>query len=297
MAMQKIKKSKKLSKKSFYLVEAPLTSAKISLYGSSAEEFDGRIVKIDLTKSLRGKSLELKMKVKNDDGKLTAEPISLNLVSSYVRRNMRTGIDYVEDSFAAECRDITARVKPFLITRKKVSRAVRKVLRDEARKYIQGHVKIRDRKEVFSDIMTNKLQRGLSLKLKKVYPLALCEIRGFEVVGVKEITESDREYEGGKRRSENREEYAGENEEGGREGEDRKNENREWNKKNERVGEKVGKSERRGVNGKEKAVDEEIVVEEESEIERADDGGGYSDEGKGSADESESEVELEEKEE
>ena len=31
--------------------------------------------------------------------------------------------------------------------------------------------------------MANKIQKQLALKLKKIYPLALCEIRVFEVVG------------------------------------------------------------------------------------------------------------------
>ena len=57
-------KSKKVLKKSFFEVEAPVTGTKIHLYGTSVEALDGRVVKIDLTKSLRGKSLELKIKIK-----------------------------------------------------------------------------------------------------------------------------------------------------------------------------------------------------------------------------------------
>ena len=186
MIKQKVQVKKGL-KKSFYEVEAPLTAVKINLYGNSIEDLDGRVVKLDLTKSLRGKSLELKMKVKNEGGKLKAMPVSLKLVASYIRRNMRRGSDYVEDSFIVECRDIVARIKPFLITRMKVSRAVRKALRDACRKYIEAHVKIRNRKELISDIMANKLQKGLSVKLKKTYPLALCEIRVFEVISEKDV--------------------------------------------------------------------------------------------------------------
>ena len=65
-------------KKSFYDIEAPMTAVKISLYGGSAEEFEGRVVTLDLTKSLRGRNLELRMRIKNENGKLNATPISVN---------------------------------------------------------------------------------------------------------------------------------------------------------------------------------------------------------------------------
>jgi len=184
-------KTKKSAKKSFYDLDAPMTSVKISLYGSSVEEFDGKVVKLDLTKSLRGRSVELKMKIENENGALRAVPISANLAGSYIRRALRKGSDNVEDSFSAECMDAIVIMKPFLITRMKVSRAVRRVLRDNAKKYILDYIRIRSVKELFSDIITNKLQKGMSLKLKKIYPLAFCEIRVFEVVEKKKDGENE----------------------------------------------------------------------------------------------------------
>src|SRR3989338_4364737 len=185
---EKIKiKTKKGGKKDFYDVEAPMTAVKISLYGSSAEDFDGQVVTLDLTKSLRGKSLELKMRINNVDGKLKAEPISINLLGSYVRRSMRRGADYVEDSFNVNCKDAKIVVKPFMITRRRVSRAVRRALRINARKFLEGHLKIRMTKEVFSDIIANKIQRGMALKLKKIYPLAFSEIRFFGIIGERDV--------------------------------------------------------------------------------------------------------------
>lgn len=171
----------KSGKRIFYEVEAPMTAVKTYLYGSSLEEFDGKTIRLDLTKSLRGKSLELIMRIKKENAKLKAEPIKITLVGSYIRRSFRRGINYVEDSFSAPCRDAIVKLKPFLMTRKKVSRIVRKVLRNEARKYIEGYVKIRTAKELFSDIIANKIQKGLSTRLKKIYPLAMCEIRVLEI--------------------------------------------------------------------------------------------------------------------
>lgn len=181
--------ARKNIKKKFFEVKAPLVSAPIFLYGAEIEEFENKVVKIDLTKNLRGKSFELRMQVHVKGNELEAEPISLNLLMSYIRRIMRAGIDYVEDSFDAECRDAIVKVKPFLLTRKKVSRAVRQELRNTAREFIQAKLKNRTAREIFSEIMTNRLQKELSLKLKKIYPLAFCDIRAFQVIRAKKQEE------------------------------------------------------------------------------------------------------------
>ncbi len=175
-------KSKKGAKKMFYEVSAPLTSARINLYASSQEDLIDKTVILDLTKSLRGKSLELKLRIKLEKDKLVGKPESLTLVESYIRRVIRKGTDYCEDSFETECRDSMTRIKPFLIARKRVSRKVLRAIRDGAKKHLQAYLKTRNTEEIFSEIISNKLQKQLSLKLKKVYPLALCEIRVFEVL-------------------------------------------------------------------------------------------------------------------
>jgi len=176
-------KTKKSARKSFFEVKVPLTSAKVQVYGNSVEEIDGKVIKIDLTRNLKGKNLELRLRAKNINGVLEGKPISLELIGSYIRRAMRPGIDYVEDSFVAETKDGKARVKPFLITRNRVSRAVRRELRNLARKHLETYLKARNHLEIFSELMTNKIQKELFLKLKKIYPLAFCEIRVFEVLG------------------------------------------------------------------------------------------------------------------
>ncbi|MDP3881469.1 MAG: hypothetical protein Q8Q31_01170 [Nanoarchaeota archaeon] len=175
-------KSKKIAKKTFFDVKAPITSAKISLYASSLEELDGKIITLDLTRSLRGKSFELKLKVKKDQDSLTSEPIGLELMGSYIRKMIRGGTDYVEDSFKVESKDGLVIVKPFMITRKKVSRGVRNKIREATKKHLESHIKTRTTKELFNEVITNKIQKDLSLKIKKIYPLALCELRTLKIV-------------------------------------------------------------------------------------------------------------------
>ena len=187
MAKKQIKqKAKKSIKKNFFEVKAPLTSTKIYLYSPSKEDLEGKTIKLDLTKTLRGKSLELKLRIKQSEEKLNASPESIQLTGSYVRRVMRKGTDYAEDSFRTECRDSLVEIKPFMITRRRVSRAILKALRENAKKHLATHIKTRDAEEIFSEIISNKLQKQLALRLKKIYPLALCEIRMFKVVRKKE---------------------------------------------------------------------------------------------------------------
>lgn len=175
-------KSKREAKKSFFEVSAPLTSAKIALYASSPTALQGKIVKLDLTRSLRGKNLELSLRVNAEQEQLNSEPVSLELAGSYIRRMMRKGTDYVEDSFITSFKDGKAVIKPFMITRNKVSRTVRRELRNTARQHLEAYATTRTAKEMFADVMANKIQKDLSLKLKKIYPLALCEIRVFRIV-------------------------------------------------------------------------------------------------------------------
>lgn len=189
--MVTIKKTQKIQKKEFFEVKVPMTTTKVMLYASSKEELINRIVKIDLTRNLRGKSLELRVRVKKDGGDLIGIPTDIELMGSYIRRMFRKGIDYVEDSFNTDCRDMNVIIKPFMITRNKVSRAIRNELRKKARDFLERRLKIRNAGEIFTEIITNKIQKELSLKLKKIYPLALCEIRMFKILGPKENEEEN----------------------------------------------------------------------------------------------------------
>ena len=170
-------KNKKLQKKEFFDVESSLTASKISLYSTSADELVGKVVKLDLTRSLRGRGFELRLRVEKEGEKLVGKEMALELAGSYIRRMMRKGSDYVEDSFKTASADGNIIIKPFLITRHKVSRAVRNSLRVTTKEFLVMHAKNRKSKDLFVEIMTNKIQKELSIKLKKIYPLALCEIR------------------------------------------------------------------------------------------------------------------------
>jgi len=155
----------------------PLINKQTQLQAFESKEIEGRFINYDLTRMLKGKSVMLRLKVKTDGEKLTSIPQQIKIMPYFLKRMVRKGTNYVEDSFSTECKDAKIRIKPFLVTRRKVSRAVRKALREKAREELTNYIKDKQSEELFSELLRNNLQRELSLKLKKIYPLSLCEIR------------------------------------------------------------------------------------------------------------------------
>lgn len=170
-----------MRRRKFLEVELPSLKSSIELLGNSNEELVNKNVKLDLTRYLKGKSVEGTFRVIIKDNKIFANPFKLKLMSYYIRRMIRKKISYVEDSFLTKSQESMLVVKPFLITRKKVSRAVRKTLRNKTRNWLEEYISERSDEEIFNDILANKLQKPLSLFLKKTYPLSLCEIRILEI--------------------------------------------------------------------------------------------------------------------
>ncbi len=176
-------------KKKFTDIELPLLDSSVQIL-STGETIAGKTIKLDLTRKLRGKSLEIIFKIFEKDKKFLAHPKQMNLMKFYIRRMMRKGTNYVEDSFKADCKDVKSTIKPFLITRKRVSRAVRNNLRRTAKDFLLNYLKDKNYLDVCYEILTSDLQRTLLPKLKKIYPLSFCEIRVFET---KELDKANQE--------------------------------------------------------------------------------------------------------
>ncbi len=169
-------------KKKFFDVKIPIIEKTTQLQVYNIEDLNNTFIKYDLTRFLRGKSMLLTAKVKVENEKAQAHPQKITLMPSFLRRMVRKGTSYVEDSFFATCKDNQVQIKPFLVTRRRVSRAVKKALREKAREELTNYVKDKTTDEMFDEIIQNKIQKVLSLKLKKIYPLSLCEIRIFQVI-------------------------------------------------------------------------------------------------------------------
>ena len=180
-------------KKKFFDVEMPIINKQTQIFAYELPELEGKYIRYDLTRILRGKSILMQFKVQVKDNKATALPRSALLMPYFLRRMIRKGTDYVEDSFIAECKDASLKIKPFLITRRKVSKKVRRGLREKAKQETIKYVKDKSAERIFEEILKNRMQKELSMLLKKIYPLALCEIRSIEIEKDLEVKEKPKE--------------------------------------------------------------------------------------------------------
>src|SRR3989339_1655801 len=125
MAQERQEKAEKqlVKRKKFIEVDVPIIRTKIELIGNSPKELVNRTIKLDVTRQLKGKSVELVLQVGIENDKPVALPKKITLMPYFIRRMIRKRISYVEDSFVTPSQESMIRVKPFLITRKRVSRA------------------------------------------------------------------------------------------------------------------------------------------------------------------------------
>jgi ribosomal protein S3AE len=168
-------------KKRFFSIELPLIKKETQLQAYELKELGNRVIKYDLTRILKGKNIIITFTTEFKDEQIKTIPKEIKLLSYYIRRMMRKGTSYVEDSFSISCKDAQVRIKPFLITRRKVPRKIRNALRLKSREELINYIKNKTSEELFDEILKNTLQKNLNAKLKKIYPLSLCEIRVFAV--------------------------------------------------------------------------------------------------------------------
>jgi ribosomal protein S3AE len=164
-------------KKRFFEVDIPIINKTTYLYAYTLKDTEKRIIKYDLTRILKGKNALLSTEVRIDGEKATSIPKKFEIVQTFIRKVVRKRTNYVEDSISLECKDAQIRIKPLLVTRRKISKRVRKALREKTKEELLDYSKNKKVDEIFSDTLKSILQKSLSLKLKKIYPLSLCEIR------------------------------------------------------------------------------------------------------------------------
>lgn len=168
-------------KKKFIDIKLTVLSTTVQLLALKEEDLVGRVVKLDLTKFLKGKGAEAKFLIVKQDDKIFGDIFSFEMYPSYIRRLIGHNSSIVEDSFVIKAQDVSLRIKPFLITRKKVHRSVRNALRIGAKEFLEKVIRDKTKEKIFQTAISGILQRQLSKKLKKTYPLAVCELRVVKV--------------------------------------------------------------------------------------------------------------------
>ena len=169
-------------RKKIWEIEVPLVGQKIQSLASSQDALDGKLVKLDMTRMLKGRSIEANLVLSKQDGKLYASFISLKVLPSYIQRMMRKNISWIEDSFECKSKDGNLLIKPFMITKKRVHRSVRGALRNGAKEFLKGFVAETESERVFDAVFKGSLNKEVMLKLRKIYPLAFFEVRVLKIV-------------------------------------------------------------------------------------------------------------------
>lgn len=149
---------------------------------SEPQNLVGRSVQVNLMTVLndpKKQNVQLTLKIKSlRENTAITETIKYELLPSYVKRLMRKGKNKIEDSFTAETKDnIKTRIKPVMITRTRTQRSKLSVLKKQTREFLTERMKTQNFTEIINDAISTKLQRELRDKLKKVYPLAVCEFK------------------------------------------------------------------------------------------------------------------------
>lgn len=112
------------------------------------------------------------------DSKAHTEIIAYEMLQAFVRRLNRKEANKTEDSFICETKDnVKVVFKPVLVTNNKTSNLVLTSLRLKTREFITENVKDITYMDVINDVISSNIQKSLRTVLKKIYPLAVCELK------------------------------------------------------------------------------------------------------------------------
>ena len=162
----------------FFNVKLEILEKEVPILAESIENLNGKTILLDITRELKGKASEAKFKVTIENGQPIGKIVYFGLNQNFARRLVRIGTNGIEDSFVAISKDnVKLRIKPLLVTRKKVPRSIRKKIRENARKILEDFVKKNEKKEIFDSVINYAIQKEMVKQIKKIYPLSVCEIR------------------------------------------------------------------------------------------------------------------------
>lgn len=177
-------------KKQWFAIVAPAVFNSVQVGETPANEpanLVGRLIKVNmfsLTGDIKKQYVRVVLKVKEvKDTKAITDVVGYELSSAHVKRlGKKTGTK-LEDSFVLEGKDkIKLRIKPLVLTRKKVQRSVGSAILKQVRELILQRMKEKDLKDAILSITRYDLQKGLKKDLSKIYPIASCEIKKLDLI-------------------------------------------------------------------------------------------------------------------
>ncbi len=186
-----------VKKKKWVLIQAPKLFNEQVIGESFVEEAQmlvGRHVSVSLmvlTGDPQKQAVNVSFKITGvKNNVVTTELVGYQLLPSAAKKLMRRARSKIDDSFIVETADKKyIRVKPMIITRGRTTHSVLATMLKLERAYISKMISKMDFEGFVRDVVSKKLQHGLSQLLKRLYPVGVCEIRQMEFIPAAKIKE------------------------------------------------------------------------------------------------------------
>ena len=137
---------------------------------------------MQLTGDIKKQSINIKFRIDKVSGnQALTEIVGYELSSFYLKRLTRRTKGKLEDSFLAESKDkVKFRIKPLMFAKNETKKSIMAHLRKEIRNFLIENSAKLDFSQVIYSVISNQFQKELKQSLKKIYPLAISEIRVLE---------------------------------------------------------------------------------------------------------------------
>lgn len=183
--MAKPTQTTKKRKKLWYQIVAPKIMNNEFLGETNVYDKDqipGKTLRLNLstvTNNMKKQSMNVSFQVLTVvDNKAITTITGTALTNAFLKRLVRRGRDKVDDSFTVKTKDQkVVRIKPFITTMNRTSKAVNSKIRLAARKILAVQLKNKGYEEFFNDIINLRLQKEIKESLSKIYPIKSFDIR------------------------------------------------------------------------------------------------------------------------
>jgi ribosomal protein S3AE len=174
-----------VKKKRWFPIVSPKFMGEMPMGESFIEEpstLVGKTIKVNLaqlTGDMKSQNSDVKFEITAvADNKMDTRIIGYSVSPAGIKRFVRRHMTRIDDSIVVMTKDnIKIRIKPFLLTRSKVSRTVEYAMRAALKEELIKLVRETPYETLFSMILKYQLQKEFKEKLSKVYPIRSLEIR------------------------------------------------------------------------------------------------------------------------
>jgi small subunit ribosomal protein S3Ae len=193
MAKKNLKKKDSrisIKKKRWYNVMAPKVLNNVLVCETPAADpklLESRVISVNLAsvmRTMKRQNVQVKFKVLEIKGnECVTEFVSYEILPVFIKRLVKKGRCRIDDSFVVNTKDSKkVRLKPLILTRNLAQKGVLSAIRKEAQVLLTKKLSKMDYSEFVSKVLINDVQKELKSNLKKIYPVAIVEMRALKLV-------------------------------------------------------------------------------------------------------------------